>query len=157
MTYLVKLDQDNNPIEGLVDDSNFRALFPETQFPQILTPEVVAGTGYAMFEFSQQPEPQRYEKIERGPMSREEDGRFFETWKVVPMTPEEKADVDANKARQVRSERLARIRATDWIFAPDLKLSQEQIQKMIVLRQHLRDVPQQPGFPWEVTWSPQTA
>lgn len=53
----------------------------------------------------------------------------------------------------LRAERNRRLSETDWIMLPDAPCpagtTREQWQ---AYRQALRDVPQQPGAPYDVTW-----
>lgn len=51
-------------------------------------------------------------------------------------------------AASVRVERDKRITATDHLIMPDYPISQEKLEEIKVYRQALRDLPQQPGFPW---------
>lgn len=61
-------------------------------------------------------------------------------------------------AARVRAERDRRIAETDYLVMSDYPLSQEKLEEIKVYRQALRDLPQQPGFPWggpddpECTW-----
>lgn len=61
-------------------------------------------------------------------------------------------------AARVRAERDRRIAETDYLVMSDYPLSQEKLEEIKVYRQALRDIPQQPGFPWgglddpECTW-----
>lgn len=70
------------------------------------------------------------------------------------MTAEEIAELknrDSNpevKAEQVRSERDALLRKTDWTALSDTTMSAE----MAAYRQALRDITDQEGFPYEVIW-----
>ena len=51
--------------------------------------------------------------------------------------------------RQNRNNLLA---ASDWTELPSCGLPDVKKQAWAPYRQALRDVPQQAGFPWEVTW-----
>lgn len=51
-------------------------------------------------------------------------------------------------AASVRAERDRRITATDYFVMPDYPLSTDKLEEIKVYRQALRDLPQQPGFPW---------
>lgn len=51
-------------------------------------------------------------------------------------------------AASVRAERDRRITATDYLVMPDYPISQEKLEEIKVYRQALRDLPEQPGFPW---------
>lgn len=66
----------------------------------------------------------------------------------VPIPP---AATEA-KAVEVREERNKRLSATDWRVIKHLELNENIPGVWEVYRQALRDVPEQPGFPWEVTW-----
>ena len=58
------------------------------------------------------------------------------------------AQVDADAAERVRTDRDSRLAKTDWRACSDLTLSTEWTN----YRQALRDVPAQSGFPHTVTW-----
>ena len=79
----------------------------------------------------------------------------------VPFTTEEElqwaadqaayaAGANDRKAVEVRSERNAKLAATDWTQVADTP--QATKDKYSTYRQALRDVPSQAGFPWTVTW-----
>ena len=52
-------------------------------------------------------------------------------------------------AARVRAERDRRITATDYLVMPDYPLDTDKLEEIKVYRQALRDLPQQPGFPWD--------
>lgn len=77
-----------------------------------------------------------------------------------PFTPEEEAEADAMEAEyeagaddraaaEVRTERDAKLAATDWTQVADAPVSQED---WAAYRALLRSIPEQEGFPNEVTW-----
>lgn len=51
-------------------------------------------------------------------------------------------------AARIRIERDKRIAATDYLVMPDYPLDTNKIEEIKAYRQALRDIPQQPGFPW---------
>ena len=51
-------------------------------------------------------------------------------------------------AASVRAERDRRITATDYLVMPDYPLDTYKLEEIKAYRQALRDIPQQPGFPW---------
>ena len=59
-----------------------------------------------------------------------------------------KASKDAEQAKSVRASRDALLSETDWRFRSDMTPSQEWKDYC----QALRDVPDQTGFPWTITW-----
>ena len=77
----------------------------------------------------------------------------------VPFTADEEAAWDAKEseyvagaddraAAEVRTERDAKLSATDWTASTDVTMTAE----MTTYRQALRDVPAQAGFPNTITW-----
>ena len=56
------------------------------------------------------------------------------------------------QAQRVRVQRAALLQASDWT-----QLDDSPVDKHIWAnyRQELRDIPQQPGFPWEINWPKQ--
>ena len=82
----------------------------------------------------------------------------------IPFTEEEElqwaaeqaayaASADTRKAVDVRSERNAKLTATDWTQTVDTP--QVTKDKYSTYRQALRDVPSQAGFPWTIEWPEQ--
>lgn len=70
------------------------------------------------------------------------------SYPVVNKTPDEINRDNLTKANEVRADRNSRLSATDWRFRSDMTPSQAWIDYC----QALRDVPNQPGFPWQVQW-----
>tara|TARA_R110000787_G_scaffold17112_2_gene53981 strand:- start:912 stop:1190 length:279 start_codon:yes stop_codon:yes gene_type:complete len=77
----------------------------------------------------------------------------------VALTPEEEtqlasdraehaAGADDRAAAEVRTERDAKLSATDWTASTDVTMTAE----MTTYRQALRDVPAQTGFPNTIDW-----
>lgn len=64
-----------------------------------------------------------------------------------PYTPP--APTIEDLAARVRAERDRRITATDYLVMPDYPLDTDKLEEIKVYRQALRDLPQQPGFPWD--------
>ncbi|AMK09661.1 tail fiber assembly protein [Pseudodesulfovibrio indicus] len=60
--------------------------------------------------------------------------------------------ITTDAARTVRAERDALLSASDWTQVADAPLTPEQIAAWATYRQALRDVPEQAGFPADVTW-----
>ena len=53
-------------------------------------------------------------------------------------------------ALSLRTERDAKLEATDYLLAPDYPISPEDLEAVKVYRQALRDIPEQSGFPKNV-------
>ena len=57
-------------------------------------------------------------------------------------------------AASIRAERDKRIAETDYLVMPDYPLDTDNLEEIKAYRQALRDLPQQPGFPWNGTDDP---
>lgn len=83
---------------------------------------------------------------------------WVEEWISTPATPEQIAERTAAKSNDVRAERNRRLDATDWRVTYEVeKASQDGLgvqfpQNWAIYRQALRDLPNQPGFPWNINW-----
>lgn len=71
----------------------------------------------------------------------EEEDRVVVTWEAVPLTIEELTEA-------VRGKRDALLKQTDEMALVDRPIS----QAMLDYRAALRDIPQQEGFPTDITW-----
>lgn len=63
------------------------------------------------------------------------------------------SDTEYNeKALEIRKKRDELLNKTDWTQMADTALSEEKQEKYRIYRQALRDVPEQEGFPYDVSW-----
>jgi hypothetical protein len=67
-------------------------------------------------------------------------------------TAEEQAEIDTQKAAQVRRERNTKLTECDWTQLNDTPLDNAAKIQWTAYRQALRDVPSQAGFPHNVVW-----
>ena len=72
-------------------------------------------------------------------------GDYYEAVPVPEPTVQELAS-------SVRSQRDAKLSATDYLVVPDYPISPEDLEAVKVYRQALRDIPEQSGFPKNVQW-----
>ena len=77
---------------------------------------------------------------------------------IAPYVPPSAAEVAAAKSAQVRAHRDALLAESDWVVTKAIEQNAQDglgVQIPVVwldYRQALRDIPQQPGFPGNVTW-----
>ena len=135
---------------AVVTDSEFRAMHPNTGFPQVLVEEILDAFGADPVFNGPQAQPTRYQVAFRDGVE-QVDGKWYTKFAVADMSDEAKAAADANQATSIRNERNRRLSETDWRFRSDLTPSPAWIDYC----QALRDVPAQSGFPWDVTWPTQ--
>lgn len=74
----------------------------------------------------------------------------YERW--LQFAKDKECDVIGNEIRAERNRLLAE---SDWTQGADSPLSNEQKAAWATYRQALRDVPEQPGFPYDVVWPTQ--
>lgn len=70
-------------------------------------------------------------------------------------TEEEIAKETEDKKKHVRHDRNGRLTQCDWTQLDDTPLDNVAKAQWAAYRQALRDVPDQPGFPFNVTWPSQ--
>ena len=126
---------------AVVFDSELRGLYPNTSGPLDDLYDVV-------FE-GPQAQPTRYQVAFRDGVE-EIEGKWYTKYSVSDMDAEGIAAKDAEQATAVRATRDAKLAALDWTQGKDI--ADEVSGPAATLRQALRDVPSQAGFPWEITW-----
>jgi len=126
---------------------------PSTSFPNgILSPASLAEWNVFPVHFADQPvvDPLAQRVIETVPSF---DGQsWIQQWAVEDIS---QAEIDAmtnQQAASVRADRNARLAATDWMVIKALEEGNGLDFDVATYRQALRDVPSQPGFPWNVVW-----
>lgn len=157
---------------AVVMGQEFRAMFPNTGFPAQLTEAIINDFGGdVVFEGPQASGGTVYQYSQRQGVE-QIGGKWFTKYVLGPVftdtTAEDgtvttaaqheaayKAQKDAEQAKAVRVDRDKRLADCDWRVIKHLELNQNIPGAWEVYRQALRDIPQQPGFPWTVTWPEQ--
>ncbi len=67
-------------------------------------------------------------------------------------TEGELAEINAQNAQEIRSERNTKLTESDWTQLNDTPLDNDSKVEWTVYRQALRDLPSQAGFPHNVVW-----
>ena len=142
-------------------EGEFRALFPNTSFPQQLTETIInafggdvvlegaQATGGDVYQYSQaagveQIDGKWYTKYILGPVFTDnEDATAAEQEAAY------KAMKDEEQAKSVRATRNDKLKECDWTQVVDAPVDQTA---WATYRQALRDVTSQEGFPWTVEW-----
>lgn len=148
MTMLIAIEN-SAPIGTPVGEGVFRTQFPNVSFPSELSPSDVESFGYGIFEYASSPVPGRHQKaVEETPVQ-QSNGVWLQSWSLVSMAEAEKAEADAREAARVRTLRSSKLSQSDWTQLADAPVDSTQWG---VYRQALRDITEQAGFPWSVTW-----
>jgi len=133
----------------VVSEQGFRALNPNTSMPQQLTEATINELGGDVIFEGPQAQSTRYQVGFRDGVE-EIEGKWYTKYSVADMDAEAIAAKDAAQATAVRATRDAKLAALDWTQGKDI--ADEVSGPAATLRQALRDVPSQAGFPWEITW-----
>lgn len=80
------------------------------------------------------------------------DGLYFQRWEVSDATEEVIADRTADEASIVRGKRQQLLEDSDWTQLPDAAEAAVDVTAWTEYRRQLRDISEQPGFPWDVQW-----
>ena len=129
-------------------EGEFRSMHPDTSFPVPLTAEILGDFGADVVLEGPQAQPTRYQVAFRDGVE-QIDGKWYTKYSVADMEQEAKDALDAKQAALIRSERTQKLAESDWTQVADAPVNKET---WAVYRQSLRDVTNQTGFPWEVTW-----
>jgi hypothetical protein len=135
---------------AVVSEQGFRVMHPNTSMPQQLTETTINDLGGDVVFEGPQAQPTRYQIGFADGVEQKSDGKWYTKYSVADMNAEAIAATDAEQAKSVRAERNRRLSALDWTQGKDIP---DSISSPAALaRQGLRDVPNQAGFPWEITW-----
>ena len=74
---------------------------------------------------------------------------WIETWETIPLTSEEQEAEKLQTESKVRQERNQLLKDSDWTQLPD---SPADSALWATYRQELRDITNQEGFPFYITW-----
>jgi hypothetical protein len=120
---------------------------PGTSFPVDISDEDAASFGVVPVRSTDQPISSYLVNQER--TAEKQSGEWVEVWIQAPATPEQIAERTEAQASSVRADRNRRLADCDWTQLPDAPVDHTS---WATYRQELRDVTNQPGFPWEVVW-----
>jgi len=125
---------------------------PNTSFPLQMSEEELAEWDVFTVEYQDPPAfNEQTESIELDAPALV-DGKWVRGWIVTPAIEEEIENRRLIKADSVRIQRDRALTKTDYTQLNDYSGSPTYQAQIKQLRQALRDVPSQPGFPWDVVW-----
>lgn len=146
--FYVKLDSNGNiekypyTLTDLVFDN------PNVSFSDKITNEDAAFFNVFPVTPSEQPEETYDINLVRN--AKFENGKWVEFWTSSPATEEQKQERIQAKSTQIRNLRNELLKESDWSQLPDV--SNTIRNNWLNYRQSLRDITDQSGFPWNVTW-----
>jgi hypothetical protein len=117
--------------------------------PQQITEATINELGGDVVFEGPQAQPTRYQ-VAFSDGVEQISGKWYTKYSVSNMDVDAIATKDAEQAKSVRATRDAKLAALDWTQGKDIPSSISSPAALV--RQGLRDVPSQTGFPWEITW-----
>lgn len=134
--------------------SDLRMSEPNTSFPDTMSAELLAE--YQVFSVTIDPEPTttyQQNAVRQDPVF--ENGVWTQHWSIVDAPEEIVNDRYGSQVATIREQRNIKLMECDWTQAKDIPDSVSITWQPY--RQQLRDVPNQPGFPFAVVWPQQPA
>ena len=148
----------------VINDREFRSLYPNTSFPKVLTTDILGSYGVdPVLEGPQATTTPPYEISVRQGVE-EINGKWFAKYVVGPVfTDTEEATaaeqeaayrtrIDEQVATSVREQRDRLLAETDWVITKSKETGTNIPAAMKTYRQDLRDITLQEGFPHNVIW-----
>lgn len=143
------LIKDNLVLAYAYGYNNLREDYPATSFPASMTDEELARWDVVPVAQVDRPYNNDHTKTVTEGWPTKVGDTWTQTWIVEDASAELVAERTAERAQSVRSERNAMIASCDWTQLPDAPVDQKVWAEY---RQALRDIPEQFGFPWDVSW-----
>ena len=125
-----------------------RQAFPSTSFPTNMADRDFASFGVVPVTEVPAPIVDYTKNVTEGAPVYQ--NGWKQSWVVTDASAEEIAQRTEDKAAEVRAERSRLLAGCDWTQLGDAPGG--VAAKFAVYRQLLRDLPGQPGFPWNVAW-----
>jgi hypothetical protein len=147
----------------IASQGELRKLFRNTSFPRVWDESVLDHIGVDPVFESPTPTTTRYQTANKNGVEFKND-KWMWAWTLGPVftgneeaTAAEqeaayKAAKDAEQAKSVRASRDAKLAATDWVVIKAVETSTAVPAETAAIRQALRDITSQAGFPWTITW-----
>ena len=139
---------------AVVTESEFRAMYPNTSFPYVITEELVNDMGADVVFEGPQPTATKYQVTYRDGVEQVE-GKWYTKYSVADMDDEAKAAVDEATKASNRTTRNTKLSDCDWTQLADVPLTEACKTAFATYRQALRDVdllepvwPEAPAEEW---------
>lgn len=120
---------------------------PNCSFPKIIDDETLAGFNVVRVSSTTKPEDDYRKNF--SVTAEQIDGSWVEKWIATDVSPEELQSRTENQERNIRSQRDQLLSDCDWTQVADAPVDSSA---WATYRQALRDLPDQDGFPWTVSW-----
>lgn len=127
--------------------TDIRLQMPNVSFAANISNEELEQFGYFFVTPTESPAYDYTKNVARTAIA--VDNGFIEVWQESAATEEEISARVAEKANEVRAERDAKLASSDWTQLADAEVDKSA---WAAYRQALRDITEQVGFPYNVTF-----
>lgn len=127
---------------------NLRKDYPNVSFPKIVNEETL--NQYNMFKVQATEKPEQDYRKNYNVEVVNQNNIWLEVWRETDATQEEIAERTNIQAAEIRNKRNDLLVSTDWTQGKDI--AEVVSSAWATYRDALRNIPQQPGFPWAVVW-----
>jgi len=124
---------------------DLRRDYPNTSFPDLLNEDTVKDFGVVSVKQNKPFDIDHTKNQEVVVINT--DGGWMEQWNIFAASLEEITERTDTEKEVVRQQRNALLSESDWT-----QLSDVSDVRWVAYRQALRDLTEQKGFPWNVTW-----
>ena len=123
-----------------------------TSFPRFPSDDTLEAFGVVTVAEAERPthDPVTQDLTELQPVLT--DGVWVQVWAVTEVHADEIASRTEDRAQSVRAERGMRLQESDWIVIVHSEQGTPVPPEWMTYRQALREVTEQPGFPFDVVW-----
>lgn len=127
--------------------TDLRRTNPGTSFAKQISDDTAAAFNCFPVTPTEPPAEDHTVNLERTAVK--QGGAWVEQWISTPATAEQITERTTAKSNDIRTDRNKRLADCDWTQLPDAPVD---AAAWATYRQALRDVSNQPGFPWNITW-----
>ena len=124
---------------AVVTESEFRAMYPNTSFPYVITEELVNDMGADVVFEGPQPTATKYQVTFRDGVEQIE-GKWYTKYSVADMDADGIAAVDAAATSSHKTTRNQKLSDCDWTQLADVPLTEACKTAFADYRQALRDI-----------------
>jgi hypothetical protein len=117
-------------------------------FPKVWNEDVYSLLGISPIISEDMPETTIYQKAIKNDIAKNESGQWVESWSIVDLADEEKAEKNLELSVIVRRTRDTKLAETDWRLLKAIETGETLSADWADYRQALRDIPDHANFPY---------
>lgn len=136
----------------LKTQGELRKMHPNTSLPKFWDQETLEFLGVDPVLESPAPTTTRFQSASKNGVVQDANGNWVWAWTITDWDQEAIDAATQQQATAIRSTRDKRLAETDWLVIKAFETNTNIPAVWEIYRQALRDVPEQAGFPFEVTW-----